>query len=465
MFFPKTISKLIQLQEKNKNLKFYLVGGFVRDFINNNIPKDLDVIACGVSDQELYNILKSEGEVQLVGLSFGVYLFKPKQSEEVVQISLPRKEVSTGIGHKDFEVITSKKISLQEDSNRRDFTINSLYLPVTFISTTEVIDFHDGLKDLEEGKVRFVGNPSERIQEDPIRILRYFRMISKGFASIEDSERAIKDFSYLLRYIPYTSYDRIRYEMEEILLSEKPSFILKLMLDLDVLAIIIPELVECVGVTQTKKYHKFDVFTHSILCCDKVPNLLFLRLAALFHDIGKPYVRERRDDRYTFYQHQYVSEEKTREILTRFKFPNKLIEEVCFLVRNHMFNYNSNWTDKSIRKFISKVGITKDASEYLEHLPLFLLRKSDIYSRGIEGDLPKRQKEFEQRIKKVLEKPVPLGVTNLSVNGHDIMQRLNLEPSPMVGKILKYLFDLVISDPSLDKKDILLKKAEDYYSA
>jgi poly(A) polymerase/tRNA nucleotidyltransferase (CCA-adding enzyme) len=474
--------KLRELQDSIENLKFYYVGGFVRDTLRQTTPKDVDIIACGLDEPELCDILTKAGQVQLVGAAFGIFMFRayeetkadsgvqahnfPNEEEDFVQISMPRAEVSTGPGHRDFEIVVSPDISLKEDSSRRDFTVNSMYLPLDFEDAErEVIDFQKGMKDLRKEVIQFVGNGFDRIHEDPLRILRAFRMASKGFRIHKQSKDAISALAYLLEEV---SPERMRTELEEILLSKKPSKIIKLMLKLGVLETVMQELADCASVTQSKKYHKFDVFTHCVHACDNAPEDLVLRLAALLHDIGKPSVRSKaKDGHYTFYNHEIFSEKKARTLLERLRFPNKLVQEVCFLISNHMFHYSREWSDKAVRRWIKSVGIENRDLENLEDFPLFQLRKADRLGSGFKTiPVTQRQKDFENRIVRVIKESTAFSIADLDINGFDLMDRFDLKPTrsieegKLIGRILRKLLDMVFENPKMNEKELLLKEAE-----
>lgn len=464
-----TISKLEELQQQHR-ADFYYVGGVVRDVIRGVRPKDVDVVALGIKDDDLYRLLRESGEVQFVG-RFGIYLFRSRGIDDFIQISLPRREVSTGPGHRDFdiEIINPKEGSAKEillaDSRRRDFTINAMYLPVGFNrDLPEVIDFQRGLQDISRGVLRFVDDPYKRISEDPIRIMRAFSLSARtGFYIHKSAKEAIANLSELLEERPA---ETVRIELEKILLSEKPSKILKLMLKLGTLSVVMPELADCAGISQAKKYHKYDVFTHCVCACDNAPQDIVLRLAALLHDIGKPETRELKQGHYTFYNHEIASVDAAYDILKRLRFSGYIIEEVLFLIRNHMYHYSRAWTDKAVRRFIKQVGISESEMEDLSNFPLFILRKADRLGSGFKTiAVTQRQKDFEDRIKDVYAKSTAFGIGDLVIGGRDLIESFKLEPSPIIGKVLRRLLDMVMEYPSLNKKDKLLEASRDLLSS
>jgi poly(A) polymerase/tRNA nucleotidyltransferase (CCA-adding enzyme) len=246
-------------------------------------------------------------------------------------------------------------------------------------------------------------------------------------------------------------------ELEGILEAEKPSVSFQGMADTGVLRLILPELDACRGVGQ-RELHRFDVFTHSILACDAAPaSDQGLRLAALLHDIGKPPSRSEGEDGLPrFYGHEEESARLARNILLRLKFPGNIIERVPHLIARHMFSYDPSWTDAAVRRFIIRVG-----KQHLEDL--FTLRVADTLGMGGPPADTGGLGELRQRIARVLEQEEALSLKDLKVSGEDIKKNLALPPGPAVGRILAFLFDSVVEDPSLNDREKLLAIAGNFY--
>ncbi|MEK7377175.1 MAG: HD domain-containing protein, partial [Candidatus Margulisiibacteriota bacterium] len=226
-----------------------------------------------------------------------------------------------------------------------------------------------------------------------------------------------------------------------IMTAEKPSIGVEYMKKSGLLKIVIPELEEGIGVKQPKPFHIEDVYRHNLSTCDCAPKELpMVRLAALFHDIAKPGCKK--ED--TFYNHDYVGEQTAENIMKRLKFSNEEIKAVKNLIKNHMFNYTKEWGDSAVRRFINRVGV-----DNLEDL--FLLRNADL-------EAMKRQQhnehvgELKARINKILAENDALSVSQLKVNGKDVMAILNTPPGPKVGEVLDFLLEKVLDDPSLNSR-------------
>lgn len=255
--------------------------------------------------------------------------------------------------------------------------------------------------------------------------------------------------------------------------SKKPSLGLKLLEETGLMQIFIPEFLVCRGCIQSdfRAFHKFDVLDHLYYACDGAPaSKLNVRLAALFHDIGKPAAKkiktetvldgEKNDgstkeiETITFYNHESFSEKITEQVMTRLKFPNATIQNVCHLVKEHMFHYETNWTDAAVRRFIIRAK-----PECLEDL--YDLRLADMYGMWNEpvdirySESVKLLLELKDRIQKELDKKTVLSLKYLAVNGKDLMNT-GIPAGKELGRILNELLDCVLEDPDLNTKDKLL---------
>ncbi|MBD3403372.1 hypothetical protein GF420_10790, partial [candidate division GN15 bacterium] len=265
--------------------RIYEVGGAVRDrFLENREVKDRDYLVTGIPYDQLSTILGRFGRVDLVGRSFGVIKFTQARHGRpyTFDIALPRKEYSTGSGHKDFHVAFDPSLSVEDDLVRRDFTINAMAIA---LDSEEVIDPLDGMVDLKNRQLRMTSKAS--FLEDPLRMLRAVQFSARFDFEIEpETLQAMHDHHELIRTV---SAERIAEELNKLLeKAEKPSDGFRLMQRTGLLADILPELEECVGVDQPGGYHKYDVFEHTLHVIDAGPMNLRVRMAALFHDINKP---------------------------------------------------------------------------------------------------------------------------------------------------------------------------------
>ncbi len=429
--------------------KIYEVGGAVRDkYISPILPdKDKDYLVTGIPLEELCSLLCRFGKVDLVGKSFGVIKFSQAEKfngGQVFDIAIPRKELSTGVGHKDFRVEYDHNLNVEDDLKRRDFTINAM---AEDLSTGKLVDPLGGRKDIKKRLIRMTHPDS--FKEDPLRMLRAIQFSARFEFNLEENTLlSLKENVDLIDTIPV---ERIQEELNKLLLKAKyPGSGFRLMQKVGLLEKILPELSQSVGVEQPGGYHAYDVFEHSILTVDNAPRDLVIRLAALFHDISKPETRVLVQGGATFYGHEKRGSKLTQKILSRLRYSNQVIEQVCLLVDKHMFT--TRVTDKGVRRLIRKMGVDLI-------FPLLELRRADVVAQG-KGGQSQDVDELEERIKLELEKNPPFGLKDLAVNGNDIMESFNLPPSPLVGKILNHLLEMVLDEPEVNHKENLLKEAE-----
>lgn len=449
------VLKKLALDQK---LEIYFTGGYVRDLLRKKKPKDVDLLIRNMPLDDLIVLLTPYGRVLEVGAHFGIVMFRSWQNGEAVEIAVPRKARRFDKQNiiLDFDVYGK----LREDASHRDFTINSMFLPLRG-TRKDIIDFHGGRADIKERVIRAVKSPNRRIAEDPVRMLRAFSLSSRlGYTIDESFIKAVKRNAKLLQT---SAPERVRNELVEILLSRKPSKQLRLMQQVGLLQYVLPFISQNVGVRQDKRFHKYDVFTHLLRACDAAPNDLILRMGALLHDVGKYATREIRGNRTSFHNHEVVGEIMTRDMLTKLAFPKEFIEHVTLLIRKHMYNYSRDWSNRAVRKFIREVGIKRDGLDNLKDIPLFQLREADRLGNGFKKNArTEKQKDFEKRITKLYRESSALTVHDLAVKGGDLMKEFGLEAGPIIGKTLKHLLNLVLENPQQNSKKKLLKLAADF---
>jgi tRNA nucleotidyltransferase (CCA-adding enzyme) len=429
--------------------RIYEVGGAVRDrYISPVLPdKDKDYLVTGIPLDDLCALLCDFGKVDLVGKSFGVIKFLPFKrfdGDQVFDIALPRKEYSTGPGHKDFKVDYDYNLKVEEDLVRRDFTINAM---AEDLSAGKLVDPLDGRSDIKKRLIR-ITHPGS-FKDDPLRMLRAIQFSARFEFQLEENTLAsLKENADLISTI---SPERIQEELNKLLLKAKyPSSGFRLMQKVGLLEKVLPELAAAVGVDQPGGYHAYDVFEHSILTADSAPRELVIRLAALLHDVSKPDTKVPTEQGATFYGHEKKGSRVARRILQRLRYSNQIIDQVCLLVDKHMFT--TGVTDKGVRRLIRKMG--QDLI-----FTLLDLRRADVAAQG-KGGNTRDVDELEERIKLELEKRPPFGLRDLAINGDDIMETFKLTPSPLVGEVLNHLLELVLDYPDLNERERLLKEAE-----
>ncbi len=435
-----------------KRGRIYEVGGAVRDrFLDlGGKSKDRDYLVTGIPYADLTRILSRHGHVGLVGKSFGVIKFTQttRETQHTFDITLPRREHSTGTAHRDFDVDFDPEISVEEDLVRRDFTINAMALA---LDTDELVDPLHGMVDLKNRQLRMTSPTS--FEEDPLRMLRAVQFAGRfGFDIEPDTFQAMCRHASLIASV---SEERISEELVKLLTqAERPSDGFRIMHKTGLLDQVLPELAVCVGVDQPGGYHRYDVFEHTVHCIDACPPKLHLRLAALFHDINKPQAKRPNDEGgATFYGHEVTGARTAHRVMTRLRFSTKLISEVEMLVERHMFT--TAVTDKGMRRLIKRVG--QDLI-----FDLLDLRRADVVAQAM-GGITTDVDEFEQQIREELLRKPPFGFSDMALNGRDVMEMFGLPPSRKVGEILSYLLECVLDDPGQNTKQQLTELAKTYY--
>lgn len=419
----------------------YLVGGAVRDLLLGRADDqvDRDYVARGIGLEELERILRDFGSTTFAGRSFGVLKFRTPEGP-VVDIALPRKEYSTGPGHKEFEVEYDPSIPVEEDLMRRDFTMNSMAID---LRTGRLVDPLDGRGDLEKGTLRV--NRDISFSEDPLRILRGVQFMAR-FGLLVD-ERTGDLMEEHAGGISTVSPERTREELNKLMtLSERPGDGYVFMHHRGILGIVLPELERTWGVEQNE-YHPDDVFHHSVKSCDMAGKDLLVRWCALLHDLGKEPSRMEKDGRTVFYGHETESAAIAKEVLERLVFPSDFIERAVRIISAHMFMITGEWSDAAVRRLLSRVG-----KENIE--PLLELRRADGASR-IGDEIEEEVEYSRERIEKVLREEAALSRADLVIGGGEIMDLTGLAQGPRIGEIIDHLFERVIEEPRLNNREDL----------
>lgn len=454
--------EILQKLDRDTKAEVFLVGGFVRDFLLNKYNDDLDTVVRHLTIKRISNFLKKHGKIKFVKLSkaedsfdIELLLFKAHGDSTTAQIKLPTRGKTQIQDHKN---------TLRQDCAHRDFTINALYLPINAQDKKEIIDHVGGVDDLYNKRIVGVGNTMDRIKEHPVRIMRAISLAARtGFKLDEDVLFALRHYTNK-GLIDKVHRDHIRTNLDHIILSDKPSKYFKLMHTLGILTIIMPELDNCVGVTQDKRYHKWDVFHHCIFTCNNLEPDLTLRLAGLLHDIGKPNTRAiSKTKGITFHKHEMASVKLAKTLLTRLGYSNKIKKDVLKLIRLHMYHYTREYSDGAVRRFIRKAGITKRYIDNLSEFPLFKLRAAERLGNGFKTQaVTKKQKDFEKRIRKVFDEDDALDIKDLVINGRDIMQVFELEQSALIGKVQKHLLEKVLDNKEFNNRIDLIRLAGNF---
>ena len=447
---PEQVRTIIETLEE-RGFEAYAVGGCIRDSLLGKEPSDWD-ITTSAKPGEVKACFKKTIDT---GIQHGTVtvLMPGRKSYEVTTFRVDGKYSD---GRHPDEVIFSP--SLHEDLSRRDFTINAL----VYSESKGLIDDFEGLKDLQMGIIRAVGDPLRRFGEDALRIMRAFRFAAQLIFTIEKDTRAAA--SKLAENLRQISAERIRVELEKLIVSPDPS-LLRDMYEAGITKVILPEFDACMERPQRHPHHDRSVGEHIIKTIQSIEprdSLGFsdfsdnqrkiLCLAALLHDIGKPLTHSVDSEGIDhFHGHAAKSTELALEILRRLKYDNDTIRSVGKLVQYH--DAKPPLQASSIRRLMNEVGA--------ELFPMLLtLQRADVLA---QSDYKRAEKlEYlsgsEGVYRDILARKDCLHTKDLAVNGKDLME-IGIEKGPGIGKILKGLLEMVLEDPECNKKDYLLKKA------
>lgn len=411
----------------------YAVGGCVRDTLLSRTPGDWDITTSAKPEQVKALFRRTID----TGIAHGtVTVMLDKEGYEVTTYRIDGEYEDAR--HPKEVIYTS---DLLEDLKRRDFTINAM----AYNEKDGLVDAFDGIRDLQKGVIRCVGDPKERFSEDALRMLRAVRFAAQlGFSIEEKTKDAIVELAGNLKKV---SAERIQVEFLKLILSVHPEEI-RTLYETGISKVVLPEWDAMMQTPQHNVHHKYNVGEHTIAVLQNTRADKILRLSAFFHDIAKPDCRTTDEDGVDhFYQHPKVGAEKAKQILRRLKWDNATIDAVCRLVAGH--DVNPVLTEKSVRRAVVKIG--PDAFPLI-----FELKKADILAQS-----PYMQKEklealntYEQLYHKIMEAGDCLSLKDLAIGGKDLME-LGIKPGRQMGDILRTLLELVIDDPQKNTKEYL----------
>ncbi len=446
---PAEIVNIVETIEK-AGFQAYLVGGCVRDLLLGRPPRDWDVTTNAKPDQIQALFKKTVYENV-----FGTVCVINEETEDLslknVEVTPYRQETGYSDRRHPDQVKFSDKI--EDDLKRRDFTVNAIALNLSNGAIKDIVDLFGGMSDIKDKVIRTVGNPRDRFNEDALRMMRAIRLaVELGFTCNKETFMAIRSHNSLIQDI---SAERVRDEISKILMSKSPMLGFQLLHDSGILNYIIPELEKGIGVEQPQA-HKYDVWEHLIRSLQHAADKgwdLEIRIAALFHDIGKPNTKgfSRETNQPTFYGHEVVGSRETRKILERLKFSRATIEKVVKLVRWHMFFADTGQISLSaVRRMIVNVGP--------ENIwDLMNLRSCDRIGTGRPKENPYRLRKYKAMIDEALRDPI--SVAMLKIDGKKIMEVGNIAPGPKIGFVLHALLEEVLEDPKLNTEKYLQEKS------
>lgn len=439
-------------------IPLYLVGGSVRDALldvirPSNIPEagqeeldhsiDFDFTTPALPDVVETLIKPLASDIWLVGKRFGTVS---------AIIDGVRVEITTHRGEK--YALDSRNPSvvmpttLYEDLSRRDFTINAIGLDLTD-PQAELVDPFGGMADLKAGILRTPVAPGTSFEDDPLRMMRAARFAAKlGFSIANDVVDAIVAMA---KRIEIVSAERVRDELNKILLSPKPSIGLRVLVDTGLADLFLPEL-PLLKLEQDPIHHHKDVLEHTYSVVDQTAPDLELRLAALFHDVGKPATRKIDAFGVSFHNHDKVGAKMTRRRMRELRYSQSQIDTVSRLVYMHLrfHTYQAGWTDKAVRRYVVESG------PLLERLNALTLADCTTRNQNKVAALASRMADLELRILDLRERE-ELDSIRAELNGEQIMATLGIGPSKDVGRALDYLLEIRMEDGLLGHDQVVAR--------
>lgn len=450
---PKNVTRVTSLLA-DAGFEAYLVGGCVRDMIMNREPSDWDITTNAVPEK-IVKLFEEAGERVVYENNFGTVAIvfedeEPDSPTRVIEVTPYRTEGEYSDNRRPDSVAFAD--TLGEDLSRRDFTCNAL--AYNSVSQT-LIDHYNGITDITSATLRAVGNPQERLREDALRIMRAVRFSAQlEFALADDLRDALRETSALLENI---SWERIRDEFTKLIMSKNIYAGLNLMKDIGIAEYVVPELAEGIGVEQNRS-HVFTVWEHNIRAGQTAAEQgwpLYIRLAGLFHDCGKPATKrfDKKQNVTTFYGHEVVGARMVKNFMQRLKYPKDLSELVVKLVRYHMFFSDpEKITLSAVRRMIRNVG--------KEHIwDLMNVRRCDRIGMGRPQAAPYRLRMYESMIDEALRDPID--VKMLKLNGDIMIHEMGMKPGREMGWILHALLEEVLDDPKRNTREYLENRARE----
>lgn len=418
----------------------YAVGGCIRDSVLGRKPSDWD-ITTSASPCQIKELFSRTLDTGIKHGTVTVML-----DREGFEVTTYRIDGEYEDGRHPREVIFTS--SLTEDLRRRDFTINAM----AYNEQAGLVDMFGGMEDIHRRLIRCVGSPLERFNEDALRIMRAVRFAAQlSYEIEEETAGAIRKLAVNLKKI---SAERIQSELVKLLVSPHPEY-LKTAYETGITEVILPEFDLCMKTEQKNPHHCYSVGIHILEAMKAVREDKALRLALLFHDMGKPFcLTVDEEGIYHFHGHPGISEEIAEKILRRLKFDNDTTDMVKKLVRYH--DRYIEPVPRNVRCAMMKMG--EDV------FPLFLeIRRADILAQSTFLREQKEQnlKDLREVYEIILKEKQCVSLKTLAVNGRDLIRDAGMEPGKELGNMLNGLLERVIEDPSLNNRDYLLKTAKE----
>ena len=419
----------------------YIVGGFVRDIFLGLNPKDCDFVT-DIEYERLKEIFKKFKPKEM-GKHFGI--IQIKIGGIPYEIAKMREDIGIPLDRKVQKVEFTKNI--YDDLKRRDFTINAI--------AYDGEKFYFGEKskeDIENKILRFVGDCTQRIKEDPLRILRYFRFLAtKDLKYFPETIDEIKKSKNLIQNL---SAERIRDEFSKTITGKNAYKVLKLMSENKILEEIIPEWSKTIGFDQKNIHHIYTVDEHILKSLELTSRDLIIRLAILFHDIGKPRCYTFGEDgQGHFYKHEKYSVEIAEKLMLNIKFSKIDTERVCKIIKYHSL-YRQNIDEIFVKKMLNRFG-EEDLYRYLEVV------EADRRTHNNDVCNLEDLEQIKTILKKIQETKPPLSMKDLKISGKDLL-KVGVPKGKIIGEILDYLMEKVLEDENLNNYETLINLAINY---
>ncbi|MDX6346452.1 MAG: poly(A) polymerase [Streptomyces sp.] len=425
--------------------KLALVGGSVRDTLLGRLGNDLDFTTDARPEQVLKIIRPWADSVWEVGIAFGtVGCLKGGYQ---IEVTTYRSEAYDRTSRKP-EV--SYGDTIEEDLVRRDFTVNAMAVALPDI---EFVDPYGGLDDLAQRVLRTPGTPEASFSDDPLRMMRAARFAAQ--LDFEVAPEVVAAMTAMADRIEIVSAERVRDELNKLIMSEHPRKGLRLLVDTGLADRVLPEL-SALRLESDEHHRHKDVYEHSLTVLEQAIDLetdgpdLVLRLAALLHDIGKPRTRRfESDGRVSFHHHEVVGAKMTKARMTKLKYPNDIVKDVSRLVELHLrfHGYGAGeWTDSAVRRYV------RDAGPLLDRL--HKLTRSDCTTRNKRkaAALSRTYDELEARIAELNERE-ELDAIRPDLDGNQIMEILGVGPGPVVGKAYQHMLELRLENGPMSEDE------------
>jgi putative nucleotidyltransferase with HDIG domain len=442
--YKQVIDKIVVTAKEN-NFDVYIVGGFVRDLLIGRQPKDLDIMVCAKKDYV---------DGRLAGINFSKILAnkynlcKPVIFERfgTSKLFIDDKEVEFVAPRKEYYDSNSRNPTTQiapldQDALRRDFTINALFLR---LSDRKIIDLtKQGLTDIQNKIIRVTDTSCAEIifKQDPLRILRALRQsLQLGFSIDSKTYNAMRSCAVRIKIV---ACERLRDELNKILVEKNPSRAFVMMDNINLLVEILPEVSRLKNLEQPLGYCIDDVFTHTLKVLDRTRGDIVLRMAALLHDTGKYQTHKKDGNKISFYEHNIAGAKETESILKRLKYSKEFIDKTVSIVKNHMYPkmYAITWSDTAIRRFVKRCGNELDA--------IMEFSKADCNQDGGY----KKLIELNNRIEDLKSKNM-LYINPRLLSGKELMKAFNKPAGKWIQEAKSKIEEMQIKNPAIAQEDI-----------